>query len=40
MDIFETGWCPGRQLEVVWELKLEDEEEELSDNCIPILYLG
>ena len=34
------GVVPGRQLEVVWELQLEDEGYEYSDNCIPILYLG
>ena len=45
-----TGWCPGRALEVIWELRLYDDEDisedvletildDMSDNCFPILHI-
>ena len=44
-----VGWCPGRAMYVVWELWSYDDDiqenvleailDDMSDDCIPILYV-
>lgn len=49
MDVLNTGWCPGKSMYVVWELRLFDGDildnvlddilDDVSNSCIPVLYV-